>query len=76
MIAFFHTTVAPKKFQYYRLVSINAKNVVITFVKALRLEYFSKDVLTDLIPSAFGVMVYNDCTSTEARYQLFGTKSI
>ena len=55
--------------------SINAKNVVITFVKVC-LEYFSKDVLTNLIPSAFGILVYNDFTSTETRYELSETKSI
>ena len=57
-------------------VSINAKNVVITLVEAVRLEYFSKDVLTDLIPSAFGILVRNDFTSREIRYELSGTKSI
>ena len=34
-------------------VSINAKNVVITFVEAVRLEYFPKDFLTDLIHSKY-----------------------
>ena len=57
-------------------VSINAKNVVITFVEAVRLEYFSKDILTDFIPSEFGILVYNDFTSTETRYELSGTKLI
>ena len=57
-------------------VSINAKNVVITFVEAVYLEYFSKDVLTDLIPSAFKIFVYNDFTSRKTRYELSGTKSI
>ena len=57
-------------------VSINAKNVVITFVEAVRLEYFSKDVLTDLIPSAFGILVYNNFTSRETRYELSGTKLV
>ena len=33
-------------------------NVVITFVEAVRLEYFSMDVLTNLIPLAFGILVY------------------
>ena len=56
--------------------SINAKNVVITFVKGVCLEHFSKDVLTNLIPSAFGILVYNDFTSTETRYELSETKSI
>ena len=36
--------------------SINAKNVVITFAEAVHLEYFSKDVLTDLIPSLLGIL--------------------
>ena len=57
-------------------VSINAKNVVITFVEAVYLEYFSKDVLTDLIPSAFKILVFNDFTSRKTRYELSGTKSI
>ena len=57
-------------------VSINAKNIVITLVEAVRLEYFSKDVLTDLIPSAFGILVRNDFTSREIRYELSGTKLI
>ena len=57
-------------------VSINAKNAVTTFVEAVRLEYFSKDVLTDLIPSAFGMLVYNDLTSRETRYEFSGTKSV
>ena len=57
-------------------VSINAKNVVITFVEVVRLDHFSKDVLTDLTPSAFGMLVYNDFTSRETRYELSGTKSI
>ena len=30
---------------------INVKNVIIAFVQAVRLEYFSKDVFSDLIPS-------------------------
>ena len=57
-------------------VSINAKNVVITFVEAVRLEYFFKDILTGLIPSAFGILVYNDFPSRETRYELSGTKLI
>ena len=36
--------------------SINAKNVVITFDEAAHLEYLSKDVLTDLIPSLLGIL--------------------
>ena len=56
--------------------SINVKNVVITSVDAARLKYFPKDASMDLIPSAFGVLVYNDFTSRETRYELFGTKSI
>ena len=54
----------------------DAQIVPITLVETFRLEYFSKDVLTDLIPSAFGILVYNDFTFREARYELFGTKSI
>ena len=57
-------------------VSINTKNVVITFVKVFRLEYFSKDVLTDLITSTFEVLVYVEFTSRETRYKLTGTNSI
>ena len=41
-------------------VSINAKNVVTTFVEAVCLQCFSKYILTDLIPSAFGILVYNE----------------
>ena len=58
------------------MLSINAKNVVITFVEAVHLEYFSKDVLTDLIPSAFGIDVYSDFMFRETRYELSGTKLI
>ena len=57
-------------------VNINAKNVVITFFETVPLEYFSKDVLIDLIPSAFEILVYNDFTSRETRYELSGTKLI
>ena len=57
-------------------VGINAKKVVITFVEAVRLEYFSKNVLTYLIPSAFIILLYNDFTSRETRYELSGTKLI
>ena len=57
-------------------VGINAKKVVITFVEAVRLEYFSKDVLTDLIPSAFIILLYNDFMSRETRHELSGTKLI
>ena len=57
-------------------VGINAKKVVITFVEAVRLEYFSKDVLTDLIPSAFIILLYNDFMSRETRHELPGTKLI
>ena len=46
-------------------VGINAKNVVIAFVEAVRLEYFSKYALANLIPSAFGILVYNDFRSRE-----------
>ena len=56
-------------------ISINVKNVVITFVEAVRLEQFSRDVLMDLTPSAFGMLVY-DFTSRETRYELSGIKSI
>ena len=55
---------------------INAKNILITFVQAVYLNYFSKDVLTDLIPSVFGILVYNDFTSRETTYKLSGAKSI
>ena len=44
-------------------VGINVKNIVITFIGAIRLEYFSKDVLTDLILSAFGILICNGFTS-------------
>ena len=57
-------------------VSINAKKVVIAFVEAFRLAYFSKDVLVNLIPSAFGILAHNDVTSRETRHELFETKSI
>lgn len=49
-------------------VSINAKKVVIIFVGAVHLEYFSKDDLTDLIPSSFGMLMHNDFTASETRY--------
>ena len=50
--------------------------LLLTFAEAVCLEYFSKDILTDLIPSAFGILVYNDFTSKETRNELPGTKSI
>ena len=50
-------------------VSINAKNVVITFAEAIRLEYFIKHALANLIPSAFGILVYNDFRSGEKGYE-------
>ena len=56
-------------------VSIKARNVVVTFVEAVHLEQFSKDVLTDLIPSTFGMLVYKEFTSKETRQELTGTKS-
>ena len=49
-------------------VSINAKNVVSTFVEEICLEYFSEDLLVDLIPSAFGILVYNSFISREIRF--------
>ena len=51
-------------------VSIKAKNVVITFVEAVRLKSFSKDFLTDLILPSFGILMYNNFTSRETRYTL------
>ena len=57
-------------------VSINAKKVVIDFAEAVRLEYFSKDVLVNLISSAFGILAHNDVTSRKTKYELFETKSI
>ena len=57
-------------------VSINAKKVVIAFVEAVLLEYFSKDVLVNLIPTAFGILMHNYVTSRETRYELSQTKSI
>ena len=57
-------------------VSINAQNDVIFFAEAVCLQYFSKNVLTDLIPSVFGTTMYNDLGFTETRYELSGTKSI
>ena len=55
-------------------VGIKAKNVI-TFVKVIRLEYFPKNSSTDLIPSGFGILVYNDFTSRETRCELSGTNS-
>ena len=34
------------------------------------------DVLTDLTPSVFGILVYKDFTSRGTRYELSGTKSV
>ena len=56
--------------------STNTKNIVITSAGAVHLENFSWDILTDLIPSAFAILVYNDFASRETRYELSGTKSI
>ena len=57
-------------------ISINTKNVVITFVEAVCLGYFSKYVLTDLIPSSLVILVYNDFTSRQKSYELSGPKFI
>ena len=41
-------------------VKINDRKVVITFVATVLLGKFSKDVLTALIPSELGILVYKD----------------
>ena len=47
-----------------------------TFVETIHIEYFFEDVLTDLIPSAFEILVYNGFTSREIKYELSGIESV
>ena len=55
---------------------MEAKNVVITFIATVRFGWLSRDFLTAFIPSAFGMLVYNDFTSRDARWELSGTNSV
>ena len=57
-------------------VKINDRKVVITFVATVLLGKFSKDVLTALIPSELGILVYKDLTFRDAKYELSGIFSI
>ena len=61
------------KIKLYK-VSVNAKTEVYTFAEVVRSEYFSKDVLTDMISSALGILVYNEFKSKKTRHRMSGTK--
>ena len=57
-------------------VKINDRKVVATFVAAALLGKFSIDVLTVLIPSELGILVYKDLMSKHTKYELSGIFSI
>ena len=48
-------------------VRVRAKNIVITFVATVLFGWLSRDFFTAYIPSAFGMLMYNDCTSSDTR---------
>ena len=45
---------------------------MITFVATVPVGKFSKDVLTASIPSELGILVYQDLTSRDIKYELSG----
>ena len=45
---------------------------MITFVATVLTGKFSGDVLTALIPSEFGILVYKDLISSDTKYELLG----
>ena len=57
-------------------VRINDRKVVITFVATVLQGKFSQDVLTALIPSELGILVYKDLPSRDTKYELSGIFSI
>ena len=46
------------------------REVVITFLATVLLGELSKDILTTLIPSELGLLVYKDLTSRDTKYEL------
>lgn len=50
-------------------VKINNKKVVITFVETALLGKVSKDVLTVVIPSEYGIVAYKDFNSRDNKYE-------
>ena len=52
------------------------REVVITFLATGLLGKLSKDILTTLIPSELGILVYKDLTSRDTKYELSGIFSI
>ena len=57
-------------------VKINDIKIVITFVATVLLGKFSKDVLTALILSELGILVYKYLTSKDTKYELSGIFSV
>ena len=55
---------------------MNDRKVVITLVATVLVRRFSKDVLTALITSELGILVYKDLTSGDTKYNFFGISSI
>ena len=53
-------------------VKVNTMKVVTSLVVTVLLGKFPKDVLTTLIPSEFGILVYKDLTSRNTKYELSG----
>ena len=48
-------------------VKMSAKIFVITFTATVRFGWMPRDFFTAFIPSAFGILVYNDFTSSDTR---------
>ena len=57
-------------------VKINDREVVITSVTIALFGKFSKDVLTVLISSEFGLLAYKDLTYRDTKYKLSGIISV
>ena len=57
-------------------IKINDRKVMITFVATVLLGKFSKDVLTALIPSDFGILVYKALQSRDTKCELSGILSV
>ena len=57
-------------------VKINIRKIVITFLLAVLLGKYSKDLLTALIPLELGILAYKDLTSRDTKYELSGIFSI
>ena len=57
-------------------VKINIRKIVITFLLAVLLGKYSKDLLTTLILLELGILAYKDLTSRDTKYELSGIFSI